>query len=437
MDTSTLIEEYLERLIQFKQAKDLHIEYLEEQRRYQLLKELTTALDFEEDVWKIREQEAGYNFFIYKQINADYNLNSESPGTFKKLCQHFLEKAVNLDPFNAVYLKEFVQHSYNKNPAPTFRKIQYLQLFSPASTESTSLQVDLSVRPEDMHYDYFTDEVIGGYVDAMVFLKEQVAHEEHFTSDEKLKDLAAQAGIDDRTLGEIKKEVEEMYALVADTYDDHWLSWNQVHKAYLTADKMVDLAPYNPKILEAGIKFYGHTLWRAILEVSLKPKKTEAYKAFCISFYGKEKPKTKEKIAAGKKAIEKAIMLADRYKALPAKVFEKKSDHEIFLEQLKLHSFRNIFRDIQTPVQVSAFVHAQHILFQAYERIWDFKEGNFKFGLYTGLGLYITSALLCQLVLGNWMFVLTFIMIPGLLAAGIASMRKVLWKRTSVPLDLE
>ena len=437
MDTSTHIEEYLQRLIEFKQTKDLHVAYIDERRRKELLKELTLSLGFEDSLWIQREQEAAYFFFIYDQIESDYNVNSISSKTYAHLCKHFLQKAINLDPFNEEYLQEYVKANMDKWKAEKFRKIQYLQLFNPASTESTSLQVDLSIHPDDMHLDYFTDEVIGPYVDAMVFLKDQVAHEKHFTSEVKLKELAQDAGIDSGTLGEVAREIEEMYKLVNEANDDSWLDWKKVHKAYLTADKMVGLAPYQPKILEAAIRFYGNTLWRVILDASRLTKKTDGYKEFCLAFYRKKRPNIKDKITAAQQSIDKAKELRDRYMSLPEKAFSNKSDEDRFFESIKLHHVMFRFKKFDTPMQVNAYVHAQTILHQFYHKLFKFKEQNFRFAVIVGLILYVGAALVCEFVFGNWLFIWTFIMVPGLAAAGIASLRSTFLKTNKIKINPE
>lgn len=437
MDTSNHIEDYLQRLIEFRQAKDIHVSYLDEKRREELLHELTLSLGFEESLWAQREQEAAFNFFIYDQIKSDYNMNILNSKTYTYLCQYFLEKAINLDPFNEEYLQDYVKPNMDKWEPEKFRKIQYLQLFNPTSTESTSLQVDLSVNPDEMHLDYFTNEVIGPYVDAMVFLKNQVAHEKHFTSEAKLKELAHEAGIDSGTLGEVKREVEEMYKLVDKANDDHWLNWKTIHKAYITADKMVDLAPYSPKILEAAIRFYGNTLWRGILDASSINNKTEGFKEFCLAFYGKKRPKIKDKVAAAQKSIDKAKALRDRYMSLPEKAFPNSSEENRFMQSIELHHIMSRFKKFETPMQVNAYVHAHTIMHHFYDNVFKFQESNFKFGLVVGLILYVASALICEFVFGSWLFIWTFIMVPGFAAAGIAALRKVIWKSTSTPIDLE
>ena len=437
MDTSTQIEEYLEQLIQFKQIRELHSDYLEVEQLNKLLKELTLELGFNEDLWQQSREQALHSFIVFNTIEDDYNLSSENERIHTEMCIHFLMKAINLDPFNKKFLEAYITEGVNKWPVEKFRKIQYLQLFKPTSTETTALQVDLGLGQEDLNYDYFSDEVIGPFVNELVFLEEKTARESEYASEETLNDLAKQAGIDADTMKDIKNELEEMYILVDKTFDDHWLDWKKIHKALITAEKMVDLAPYDPKILETAIRFYGKTFWRSLLGAARISDKAEGYAEFCQFYFNKKRPNKKDKTQAADRSMEIAHSLTERYMALPKSAFKEQSEHEHLLEMLKAGNFRMFGRKEASPDQINAFTHAQSIMFQFYRSNFIFKIKNTTFGLIVGAILYVAAAIFSAVVLGNVHFLWTYIAVPGLMALGVAEIRRRWWKRTQIKINYD
>ncbi|MBD3637794.1 MAG: hypothetical protein HUJ25_10605 [Crocinitomicaceae bacterium] len=436
MDTATHIEEYLEQVIQFKQTKDLHPGYKNEQERKQLLHELTIELGFDPSLWELRKEQATFYFFIFDHIQDDSDLRSTHEKSYRELCLHFIEKAINLDPYNADYLKAYLFEHQNVWTPKKFRKIQYIQLFKPTSTILTSLQVDLGIRPDELYYDYFIQDIIGPFVNEMVFLQEKGQYDIQYTPNETLKDLASQAGIDKSTLQEIKKEVDHMHDVVDNTYDNHWLNWNELHKAWLTVDRMTDLAPYRPVILEAALLFYGRTLWRSILGLNRIDAKTVGYEEFCQAFYGKTKPKRQDKIDAAIQALEKAKELEKRYVSLPSHLFQKKDMKNVFMDPLKFQRLMRHQGDLRTPVQASAFLKAESLMHNVYMQHEQIKVSNFRFSIIVGALLYLISALLCIFLFGSIHLLWTFIFIPAFAAMAISHLRLLWWKKKKLGLNI-
>jgi hypothetical protein len=437
LDQETYIEDYLVRLIEFKNAKELHPGYLKKDDCKNLLKELTLSLGFEASLWKLRKRRAAYYYSIFTEIKRDYSLGSVHPKAYKALLLHFIVKTINLDPFNEEYLKTYLYENQSYWKPEKFRKIQYLQLFKPSSTETTSIQIELGIRPDDLNYDYFSDDVIGPFVNEMVFLKDIAAYEKQFTPESELKDMAKEAGIDKALLEEVNKELEEMFDVVHDTFDNHWLSWKEIHKAYLTVDKMVELSPYHPYNLEAAINFYGLTLWRALLTVDELKENSPGYKEFCLAFYGKKKPKMQERITAANDSLEKAKALVIRYNSLPKKLREKKSIDEMMQEPWNFNRIMKGMNGPKTTEQMNGFLKAQLLMSKIYSIHARFTFGNFKFALLSGLVLYIIAGLISLFVLGNLSFILTFIVLPAILAGGLVYLRNFWWKSKQLDLELE
>lgn len=436
MQKAQLTEQYLERVIMFKSKKDLHDEYLEDHDREKLLNELARSLGFDAKLLEAQKEKAQYHFLIYQCLAADIHFDDISKKTYAHLTRYHLLKSIHLDPFNQESLKEYLFKPSGRKKTEKKYRIQYVQLFKPTSTEVSSLQVDLGIGPTDLPYDYLSTEIIGPFVNEMVFLNEQLKSNNSFTPKDTLEAMASEAGVDDITLKEIDTEVEEMLKLVSSTYEDYSLSWKNLHKAYMVVDKMLDLAPYNIQVLEEGIRFYGHTLWRILVDAKVPTLLIEDKKAFFKALIGEEKPSTKKRIETAKLAFEKARTLEHRFKNLPAEVFEKKDDDDfLFLKDFR--SMMRRFGDSTNINQMRAFVDAQNIMFNVYIEQMRFRRNNFIFGIGTGAILYLAAAIFSQVVLGSVHFLWTFVMIPGMAAAGIANLRLQWWRKKDLRAKFE
>ena len=123
--------------------------------------------------------------------------------------------------------------------------------------------------------------------------------------------------------------------------------------------------------------------------------------------------------------------------ALPKSAFKEQSEHEHLLEMLKAGNFRMFGRKEASPDQINAFTHAQSIMFQFYRSNFIFKIKNTTFGLIVGAILYVAAAIFSAVVLGNVHFLWTYIAVPGLMALGVAEIRRRWWKRTQIKINYD
>jgi len=429
MQKSNITEKYLEQLMLFKSKKEIHNEYLGEEDLDNFLKELTLELGFDGLMWFERKLEAKRQFEISQEIKNDSDLYLVSGKIQAKLRLTPLIKSLQLDPFNQEYLKEYLFNRYNEGDPERIYILQYLRLFPPSSTELINLQVDFGIGPDELNYDYFNDDTIGPYVDGLVFLKEQVNLIKENPQSDQLKAMAKDAGIDKQTLEEVEAEVQEMLSTVENATGG-WAAYDVIHKAYLTVDKMVNLAPYNREVLSSACRFYGFSLWRAFIGSS-SSKISKEKKVFFKIFFGTAKPSLKQKIEAAENSIEKGKALELRLRSLPVKDSDDTDNSEMDLTLVRLLSGSY---DEADPNKLRAFIDAQLILIEIYKQNMIFRKSNLLFLIIMCILMYAIGCVFSAVVIGSIHFIWTFIMVPGMIAFGIAFLRKTWWQKYGLDL---
>lgn len=429
------VDKYLEQVLAFKAKKDLHADFLDQEQRELLLKELTLSLGFSQSSWEEAKRQAHFHFSVFKHLKAQYGLSFSLQGKYKSMKEENLLKAIALDPFNEKYLHTYVvDHQRDWKPKREL-SARYLMLQKPGSTEFVDSQVDLAIRPDELDYDYFDAKILGPYIDNLIFLEAHPHVDQGETTSEDLKQMAESAGIDKSTLKELDKEVDDMREIVEKTMDNHWMTWADLHKASLVVDRMVELAPFRPSILFCAIQFYGKALWGACLAPNeVKSKSTEDKKAFYVLIFNKAHPSTSLKVAKAEESIAKAKELAMAFEKLPKKLFEKQDNRGISAIDLEISRIKFRFRNEVNPESVKSFIRTQELLLEAFKEKVQFMSSNNRFMFISGAILVLGYIIFIWTQTEDFELLVNFSILPVLAAVGLGSIRRTWWmnkKKTS------
>lgn len=393
-------------------------EYRSEEQRERLLKDLFRELDFDEELWKERKSQASHHYCVFCEIDSDSSLRSNLPITWKSIALHYLKKAIALDPFNEEYLKKYVCDTSGHWEAEKVYAQRFIELFPISSTDSTNFQVELEISHSELSYDYLRPEIVEPFIEELVFIR---ASKEQLSIDKKqideIKSMDQSAGIDSEVQKELEQEVQEMLRLVAKSLYDHWLDWKELHKAYLAAEKLVDLVPYNPEVLLVCIRFFGDKHWRTLLNAEELKGESEHRDVFIRSVHKIEKPKKTDLFEIAQKSISKAKELHLRFASMPKQHIGKEED---LLKRIVSRSHFQIDESEINPNFTAAFVEAQALSLKGHIYFISLKKRQNWLSFFVAVFLYSVSAIFCVLVLGSIHFLWTFIFIPTLFSLAIS-----------------
>lgn len=422
-----IAHKYLEEILKFKARKELHEGFIPAEKRAKLLFELAKELGFSKDTISQINDEARGHYSAYTMLEADSELKEKLPATVKNLLEAELLAAINSDPFNEEYLKEYIFSAYDNWKPAKEMKLRYLSLFNPSSNEFSNKMVDLGLSLQDQPLNYFEDELISPFVNELVFI-EEVNQIERSHSEADYKKIAESAGVNESEITELNEEINNLLRTVETANYGHHIHWPSMHKAVLVVDRITGLAPYNRKVIYAALYFYGKMMWRLCLDSIPLSKSTEGMKAFYQSYLGKEKPSKVEKISAAKHAMEKAKSLADQFYSLPITQIEKSEQERIreMIEQAHAHGFNN---EILDKSQVKVLVETQEIAYRLRILELEFQKKNRILGWTVGVILFIALLVFAILNPKLFIFSILLIMIPMFIGMGTSAIRAHFWKK--------
>ncbi len=314
MLSSDITSKFLERVILFKSKNDSG-DFLESASRDKLIDKLLNELDFDQELIENRKKIAHHYFRKFKLLSDDEAFKKHAPIVHYKQSTRLINKALGLDPFNEEFLKEYLFDNWKTWDVDEVHKNRILKIVHPNTTDFQDYLVDLKMSSNSVIYDYLSEDITSALINEAVFVTEEINREEKTTEDQgdELRNIALDAGIDDETLKQINQELPEFIKSAEKVFDNHWLNWKVSHKATLSMEKALDFAPYNPRVLNAGIRFYGSFFWRLILGYQEIKGDKESKKAFFKQIFGKENPSPNEKWNVAKEAFAKALELEERY----------------------------------------------------------------------------------------------------------------------------
>lgn len=434
MEEADLKERYLESVLVFKSAKELNDQFMTAQELGVFLKELTLSLDFNEEIFTQAKSAARQSFEVYLQIREAFLETYPPDEQLKSSVKKHLIQAVNLDPFNSLYLSHFVKENKEHWTASEDFVLRLAELIDPNSAEYVKFEIEQDFDSALITYDYFNSQTLGPYIDALIFLNLEVKETAGFSSKEQLQNLAKSGGVDHKTLKAIDVEVKQMLNIVEDTLDNHWLKWKELLTAYKMVDKMVDLAPYHPNVLAAAIKFKGDVMWRvAFGQLKIKDETLNDKKQFFRELNLSMNFGFQKKLEFALRSFKEAEELAQRFLALPIELFELQNQDfksKLIRGEIKVSQVR--FRQENNPNSISTYINGQRELFKIHSKKHNFKKKNKLLMIYFGI---IVGAVYCYLMYQFTQSVdaiLNFGIIPIILVVGIGHLRQKWWERRTI-----
>lgn len=436
METSSIAQKYLDRILKFKANHELHDSYLEEKDREKLIEQLLDSLGFEKKLCDQRKSKA-YKYWLQAEIHdEDEQLKKLAPRVHQYFRDKYLLKAISLDPFNEEYLKTY-KKAVEKNFTVTFVD-RLMSLHHPNSTDYQNLMVDLGVSNPNLSFDYLDENITNPLVNEMVFMQEENAiTNQKIESEKQLKKLARDGGVDDRTLDQIHADLPNHIKNIERIFGVFGKNWDDAQKAWLSVNVALDIAPFNSDVLEVAIAFFGHSHWRLIMNYSKFNRHHPGQKAYIKLVTGKEKIDKETQIAAARQSLEKANELYERYRLVLSKKPKEKKDSwqsripmmgnlsgllrefGIYNRQQDLRPFFDALLDKEDETQK---IFIDHLEFNGMTNIIGFS---------IGITLSLIVGYMCFFVFPYFGFLPMFLV--AVIAFGALHLREIWWQRNVSP----
>lgn len=451
MPHADIVEKYLTRVILFKEKKDLFTEYADETKRYFLLRKLFEDLDFDKDLWNVRADFAKQSFQIYLLLDYDYEAGRVAPKIYQALLEKYLKRAIALDPYNIEYLKAYFNGPVGNDKSDKKLAIHYISLFHPNSAEFQNLLVDLRIKSSEIVFDCLSETVTIPFIREMVFLsKKSKAEYVESQSSKELEELAATAGLDSGTIKKINDSIPGLLDTVYKVVENnHWLDWTGVHKAVLSMDQAIDLAPYDKDVLLTALIFYGRCYWRFVLgyrEIKGNNGKDE----FMEYVFGVKKPKRElqyskalELFSKTENLKERLLRVVEKEELELAKNIKKRAEYYIpdlggamngHLRLKRKMWFR--FDDVN-KINVNAHLDKETVVFQLCMGHFKSKKHFTKIALVIAIPIIILICLFSWLVLKTPFPFFPFFVLAFFIPMGVLYLKEKIWQNKKMEINEE
>ncbi|MEM9983221.1 MAG: hypothetical protein AAF734_12055, partial [Bacteroidota bacterium] len=244
----------------------------------------------------------------------------------------YLKKALALDPYNEDFLEVYVDKSNDWEVAESYQ-YRYLALFNPNSSKYQELSLDFDLHNDTLEIDYMQEEVITTLIEAIIDLEQKHTYQDFKEENdaEMFQQIIQEVGVEKETVQMLEEVLPGHLETILKGFRGEE-RWDNILTIYLSVEKVLAIAPYNPLVLLITTFFYASVYPRILLQFHINSDlayKSEKLEIFFQAVFHKTQLSKKERLEEAKKSFQKSIQLKERYSKMVAAMLSHKEERVV------------------------------------------------------------------------------------------------------------
>ncbi len=332
MPDAEILNNYLQQVLKLKQQQYKHGNYLNAQQREALLAEVLTDVGFTADMNHLRKKKAEQAFYAYEFLKSDDVMRRRFSKIYQKYCQKYLKKALALDPYNEDFLEAYIDKSNDWKIAESYQ-YRYLALFNPNSSKYQTLILDLGLHNNEPTIDYLPEGLVSSLMEAMLDLAPTDVSKDTkpLQEAEIFREVIQEVGVEQETIQTLEEVLPgHLTTIIRGLRGER--NWEGILKIYMSTEKVLAIAPYEPIVLLLTTFFYASVYPRILLSFHQNTDligKTDTMNTFFKTVFNKTQLNEKERVEEAKKSFQKSVQLKERYSKIVTALLLSEKGEEI------------------------------------------------------------------------------------------------------------